>query len=255
MEARIVTEQPNSFPPSIHSQLGYYVYLYLDPRNNEIFYVGKGKGNRAFSHLFEESEKEKVKRFKAIRTAGYEPVIQILIHGIEDEQTALRIEASVIDILESRNLTNIQKGYHSRSFGRMAVDQLIALYSPKHTVITDPIIAFKINKTFRFGMSPTELYDYTRHSWNVGLRRNLAKYAFSLYRGVVQEVYEIEKWLPQNTTPNTKHTKEIGDHSINTERLEFIGRIAPQNVRSKYYLKDISEYLHSNQAPYEYINC
>jgi len=29
----------------------FYVYSYIDPRNNEIFYIGKGNKNRRFSHL------------------------------------------------------------------------------------------------------------------------------------------------------------------------------------------------------------
>lgn len=29
----------------------YYVYVYIDPRNYEEFYYGKGKGNRKDAHL------------------------------------------------------------------------------------------------------------------------------------------------------------------------------------------------------------
>ena len=29
----------------------WYVYLLSDPNTNEIFYVGKGKGNRVFDHF------------------------------------------------------------------------------------------------------------------------------------------------------------------------------------------------------------
>ena len=33
-----------------------YVYVYIDPRNGKPFYIGRGKGNRLFSHLSEKSE-------------------------------------------------------------------------------------------------------------------------------------------------------------------------------------------------------
>jgi hypothetical protein len=31
-------------------RLGWYVYLLRDPRTGEIFYIGKGRGDRAFQH-------------------------------------------------------------------------------------------------------------------------------------------------------------------------------------------------------------
>ena len=43
----------NEFPPSVQKKPRYYVYVYLDPRDSEVFYVGKGTGNRAFAHLLE----------------------------------------------------------------------------------------------------------------------------------------------------------------------------------------------------------
>ncbi len=31
--------------------MSYYIYVYIDPRNGEPFYVGVGHGNRAQKHL------------------------------------------------------------------------------------------------------------------------------------------------------------------------------------------------------------
>ncbi|HIO04524.1 MAG TPA: GIY-YIG nuclease family protein, partial [Gammaproteobacteria bacterium] len=44
----------------------YYVYLLLDPITDEIFYVGKGKGNRVFSHLKDISDNDKVRKIQEI---------------------------------------------------------------------------------------------------------------------------------------------------------------------------------------------
>jgi hypothetical protein len=55
-----------------------YVYVYIDPRNGEPFYIGEGTGNCIFAHLDDPSESEKVARIKAIRDAGLEPQIDIL---------------------------------------------------------------------------------------------------------------------------------------------------------------------------------
>jgi hypothetical protein len=39
------------FSNEVASQLNYYVYRLIDPRNGQTFYVGKGKGNRLFHHV------------------------------------------------------------------------------------------------------------------------------------------------------------------------------------------------------------
>lgn len=243
------------FPREIHNDLKYYIYIYIDPRDNEIFYVGKGKNDRAFDHLSEESEKDKVKRIRDIRSEGYEPRIEIVIHGIDNSKDAQRIEASIIDCFGIENLTNLQRGYHSKEFGRMTVEQVIATYQSEPIEVVHDVIAFKINQTFRYGLSPIELYDITRHSWIMSNRKERAKYAFAVYQGVVQEMYQIEAWLPQNSTLNTKHLNSEINTGRNTKRWEFVGNIAPESIRDVYLYKNVSHYLRSNQRSFEYINC
>ena len=36
-------------------EMEFYVYVYIDPRNFEEFYYGKGKGNRKVAHLSDDS--------------------------------------------------------------------------------------------------------------------------------------------------------------------------------------------------------
>lgn len=243
------------FPREIHDDLKFYVYIYIDPRNNQVFYVGKGQGDRAFAHLLETSEKEKVKRILEIQADGYEPKIEIVIHGIEKSDDAKRIEASIIDCFGLDNLTNIQLGYHSREFGRMTIEQIIATYKSEPVEVMHDVIAFKINQTFRYGMTPIELYDITRHSWVLSDRRSKAKYAFAIYQGVVQQVYTIETWLPQNSTINTKYLDSSEKIEKNTDRWEFVGNIAPKTIRDLYLYRNVSQYLGSAQNPVTYINC
>ena len=41
----------NKFSHEVVSELGSYVYMLKDPRNDSMFYVGKGRGNRVFDHV------------------------------------------------------------------------------------------------------------------------------------------------------------------------------------------------------------
>jgi hypothetical protein len=60
---------------AIESLNGFYVYALIDPRNEKVFYVGKGIGNRVFSHEIEsgksrESEKKKLQNIREIEENG-----------------------------------------------------------------------------------------------------------------------------------------------------------------------------------------
>lgn len=98
-----------------YPNVGFYVYLLIDPRNAEIFYVGKGIGGRVLKH--EERtrrgvlmNKEKVKRLQEIMATEKEVVRRILATS-EDEEVALAIESNVINALAfCGGLTNIIGG-------------------------------------------------------------------------------------------------------------------------------------------------
>lgn len=92
----------------------YYVYVYIDPRNNEEFYYGKGKGSRKNAHLESEADTEKTKRIAAIRKAGLEPTIRVVARGLTEDQ-ALLVEKTLLHKL-GKSLTNISSGYYADKF-------------------------------------------------------------------------------------------------------------------------------------------
>ena len=49
----------NKSSPEVESKLQYYVYALVDPRTDQIFYVGKGAGNRVFQHIAEAEAENK----------------------------------------------------------------------------------------------------------------------------------------------------------------------------------------------------
>lgn len=248
------------FSPSIIDDIKYYVYLYSHPLTNEVFYVGKGKGNRVFAHLLDQTESHKVNYIKELANQGLEPKIEILVHGLEDEEVALRVESSVIDLLGIHNLTNKQNGYKSATFGRMSIDQVTALYNKQKGDIDDAVLLIRINQAFRYSMPENELYEYTRGRWVLNPQRaKKAKYAFAVYQGVVQEVYEILDWHKAGSTDSIRleDTQSVFNTVESLEgRFEFVGNIAPKEIRDKYRYISVEHYFkRGNSNPIMYINC
>lgn len=98
----------------METQKDYYVYIYIDPRNYETFYVGKGKGNRKFAHLFDNHlETEKVKRIKAIQDEGVDPIIKVFAKDLSEEEAFL-VEKTLI--WSNYHLTNKSEGHYERNF-------------------------------------------------------------------------------------------------------------------------------------------
>ena len=229
--------------------LKYYVYIYMDPDTKEIFYIGKGKGNRVFSHLNDGSDTDKVKKIKNLRECGKEPVIEILIHGLENEETALKVEAAVIDLIGLDGLTNQVKGHYSKLYGRIGVEQLIQRYNNEIAEITEPALLIRINQAFYYGITEQELYDATRARWKIGSRREKATYAMAVYEGIIQEVYTIAGWFPGGSTYSCR------DSSVDPSRWEFVGKKADEAIRKKYLNKSVSHYFKRGHiSPIIYVN-
>lgn len=237
------------FSKEVISKLKYYVYIYSNPDTGEIFYVGKGTGNRVFSHLFDTADTAKSRMIKRILENGQEPKIEILIHGLEDEHTALKVEASIIDLLGKEKLTNKVRGWQSGVFGRVEVNQLVSHYERERVQIEEPVILIRLNSTFRYDMTEIELYDATRGVWRIGDDRDRAEYAFAVFDGIVHEVYKIITWFQAGSTFSTRGFLD------RENRWEFVGQKADEVIRTKYIGKSVEHYLSRGaQNPIKYVN-
>ena len=54
--------------------------------------MGKGRGRRVLAHLTEERSSQKRERIDELSAAGLAPRLEVLAHGLQNEETALRIE-------------------------------------------------------------------------------------------------------------------------------------------------------------------
>src|SRR5690554_2552726 len=101
------------FSPKVVEAIGFYVYLYIDPRNEQVFYIGKGRGNRVFSHLRVKDDSEKARIISELHKLNIKPQIELLKYGLSEEE-ALLVEATAIDLINIANLTNAARGHGSR---------------------------------------------------------------------------------------------------------------------------------------------
>ena len=223
-----------SFPEEVARQLKTYVYRLIDPRNGETFYVGKGRGNRVFSHIRAEDSLEgdeldnKLKRIRDIRLAGFEVAHIIHRHGM-DEEAAFEVEAALIDAYPG--LTNIVGGAGASDYGAMHAKEIIRRYSAEPAVFQHKALLICVNRT----AAETSLYEATRFAWKVSRSRaREAEVILSTVRGLIVGAFVVDDWLDA-TAANFPGREDAPG------RLGFIGSEAPAEIQALYVGKRVPD--------------
>jgi hypothetical protein len=125
--------------------LNHYVYALLDPRSEEIFYIGKGQGARVLAHTNAakngEPDNEKEARIIDIQAQGLEVRNIILAKNFKTHDEALSIESLLIHEAKGIGtvlgipckLTNLVAGHHTSRFRPIdSIDNLVGFeYEPE----------------------------------------------------------------------------------------------------------------------------
>ena len=214
------------------SKLKTYVYRLIDPRNGEAFYVGKGKGNRVFSHIHEKVEGDeldnKLKRIREIRRAGFEVAHVIHRHGLDD-RTAFEVEAALIDAFPG--LTNEVGGSGSNDYGAMHAKEIITRYSAEPAVFQHKALMINVNRS----ASERSLYEATRYAWKISVSKaKEADVILATERGLIVGAFMATDWL-EATADNFPGRED------RPGRLGFVGREAPAEIRQLYVGKRVPD--------------
>ncbi|MCX5632772.1 MAG: hypothetical protein NTW93_03735 [Phycisphaerae bacterium] len=221
-----------SFPEEVARQLKTYVYRLIDPRNGETFYVGKGRGNRVFSHIRAEDSigdelDNKLKRIREIRLAGFEVAHVIHRHGMDD-MTAFEVESALIDAYPG--LTNVigPRGY---DYGAMHAKEIIRRYSAKPAVFQHRALLISVNRS----ATERSLYDATRYAWKISKSKaKQAEVILATLQGLIVGAFVADDWLDATAANFPGRANLPG-------RLGFIGREAPPKIQALYVGKRVPD--------------
>jgi hypothetical protein len=172
-----------------------------------------------------------------------------------DEQAYL-VEAAAIDLIGLQQLTNRVLGRNSLLCGRKSLAELEIFYAATPSTIIDPVMLIIVNSLYRNGMTARDLYEVTRGVWRNHSLDRLAgvKYVCAVFEGIVREVYEPELWRPAQA--DGYETRPPLTHEDLEGRFEFIGQLAPEEVRRRYINTSVRAYLTNRaQNPCRYVNC
>lgn len=234
------------FEIGVCEKIGYYVYRLLD--GDETFYIGKGKGNRAFDHAKQAKNEDRLSfsnKEDRINKALSKGTFNIVIHrhGLSEEQAFL-LESALIDMHLSYGyqLTNIQPGHHQGIYGSSSPEQINLSYSTPKTLIKKASVRtpsntllISINSSWaKEEQTPEGILRMVQYCWRIKKPSiETTPYVFAVANRIVRGVFKVDRWLKSDDEQWVSLINRNKDELI-TGRYGFVGAIAKQEIWSKY---------------------
>lgn len=241
-------------------QLGSYVYALFDSAEpNWPFYIGKGSGNRVFSHaaggladeeVSQEPMSPKAKAIDDIKRNGRQVIQKVIRYGLSPEE-ALSVEGALIDVvnhIKPETLTN-QISSPGAAEGIIDANDLAVALCAEPLSTDLPVLLIKIERRWTKlltqysaanAIPPNEIYDAVRGNWKVSIRRaENAQCVLAVARGLVRGAYIARAW----------------DESGEEGRNQFEGVVASEPFKGFIGKSVVSNFVRGSQNPIRYLNC
>lgn len=145
----------------------YYVYMLFNVQTKEIFYIGKGKGQRFLDHL-KEARKDgnkisESKKIQTIQQIGENNIGCTILRRHLSEQEAFHVEAATIDLLRSSyktiktDIVNIQSGHGYLTNGIMDIKQFKTMNKYIELYKSETVLCLNIKTTEQLNQTLPQL--------------------------------------------------------------------------------------------------
>lgn len=204
----------------------YYVYTLIDPRDNKVFYVGKGINSRVMNHA-EEAKKIcgtlKLDLINDIWNSGNEVRYEIFAQNLTEKES-FDIECVTIDYfrrLFPDKMTNIQSGHDCIWNKPMEMLEDIQNNAEDFEEFVDDkkLLIIKANKSFDYDEDYETRYNKFRIGWklNISRARKIDYLCVVSSQNIIKYVYK-----------NVKFTEYFGDLPI--IKYSFDGELDENNI-------------------------
>ena len=241
----------DKFDTKTAEKLGHYVYRLIDPRNGQTFYVGMGQENRVFDHVKGVEGKAdlndaKNKRIKEVIDERHEVELIIHRHGLLDKDTALEVEAALIDAYpEALN----ENSGHDAGRGIMTIQEVINKYQPEEIREEDMkkynLLALNVSRT----VDAKGVRKAVRYAWGVDPEKaKRADYVLAEVEDFVKGVFIVEPddWMPATV-------ENFPDEKGEPDKWGFIKeKEAPQQIAELFLGKKLPKRKKGHISSFRY---
>ena len=203
------------FDVKAQERLGYYVYALFDSGDDPSwpFYVGKGCGNRVFSHAIGEAIEEneddplspKLQRIRDIKQSGRVVVHKIIRFGLSEDE-AFKVEAALIDLVNHIKPDTLKNEISGQGVAQGFYDanDLATSLCAEELESDLPLLLIKIERRWselleKYGSASSvpldAIYDATKGNWKLNIiRAQRAVCVLAVARGLVRAVFVPSGW-------------------------------------------------------------